>query len=320
MSKIDYSMDRAVIGGTGRRLRAPIQWFGGKGNMVAKLIRHVPPGGRPYCEPFMGAASLFFAREPAPVEVLNDMDGDLVNLFRCLQDPKTFPHLKHRIRYTLYARAEFGRALEMLKDRAVTDPVLRAWAFFVAKNQSVSGISQSIGNWSRAFMSNGGCADTTNKWMMRLSMLDDWHLRLLRGQIDNRDAIEVIRYWDNPDAVFYVDPPYHPHTRKWKRAYAIESDWDFHNKLVGALLECRGAVVISGYDHQAYKPLTNSGWKVAQYKTGCYAAIRSRGSGLQGKGSVLRKSPRVEVVWSNPRAVEMLRHASNLTTDKTRRS
>ena len=49
------------------RLHAPIRWFGGKGRMIAKLMRHVPLGGRPYCEPYMGAASLLFARPPAPV-------------------------------------------------------------------------------------------------------------------------------------------------------------------------------------------------------------------------------------------------------------
>jgi DNA adenine methylase len=151
-------------------------------------------------------------------------------------------------------------------------------------------------------------------------MLDDWHLRLLRAQIDNRDAIEVIRYWDNPEAVFYVDPPYHPETRAKKCAYAVEPDGSHHEKLVDALLGCRGAIVLSGYDHPVYRPLTKAGWKVARYKTACHAAARCRGSGLQGKGAALRKVPRVEVIWSNPRAVEMLRQASKLTTDKTRRS
>lgn len=69
---------------TKERLRAPVQWFGGKGNMLAKLMPLVPEGGRPYCEPYMGAASLFFARDPAPVEVLNDLDQDLVESPRVL--------------------------------------------------------------------------------------------------------------------------------------------------------------------------------------------------------------------------------------------
>jgi DNA adenine methylase len=279
--------------------------------MIAKLMRHVPKGGRPYCEPYMGAASLFFARDPAPVEVLNDLDGDLVNLFRCLQDKATFEELRHRIRYTLYARAEFGRALEILKDESVTDPVQRAWAFFVAQNQSVSAAPRAIGNWSRTFVSAGGCADNTNKWLMRLSMLDEWHIRLLRAQIDNRDALEVIRYWDTPEAVFYVDPPYHHDTRKNKNVYAVEQSHDHHAQLVETLLACKGAVVLSGYDHPVYAPLKEAGWTVTRYETACYAAGRIRSSGLHGVGAAIAKAPRVEVVWSNPRAIEMLRSDAN---------
>jgi len=289
------------------RIRAPIQWFGGKGNMIAKLMRHVPQGGRPYCEPYMGAASLFFTRKPAPVEVLNDLDGNLVNLFRCLQDKTTFGKLKHRIQYTLYARSEFGRAIQIMNDESVTDPVERAWAFFVAYNQGFSGCNpKGLGNWSRAFVSSGGCADTTNRWIMRMSMLDDWHLRLLRAQIDNRDALEVIRYWDNQNAVFYVDPPYHHDTRKKKNIYAVEPDHDHHARLVKTLLSCNGAVVLSGYDHPVYAPLAEAGWSVTHYETSCHAAGRTRGSGMQGKGSANAKVPRVEVVWANPQAVRMI--------------
>jgi DNA adenine methylase len=275
--------------------------------MIAKLMQHVPLGGRPYCEPYMGAASLFFARPPAPVEVLNDLDGDLVNLFRCLQDKEKFPELKHRLLYTLYSRAEFERALEILNDSSVADPVLRAWAFFVALNQSFGGKKpSSIGDWRRTFTTSRNCAKTTNEWMMRLSMLDDWHLRLLRAQIDCCDALEVIRYWDNPEAVFYVDPPYHPDTRADQDAYSVEADHEHHVRLVEMLLQCKGAVVLSGYDHPVYAPLTEAGWTVTRYETACHVAVRTRASNLRGEGAARALVPRTEVVWANPRAVELI--------------
>jgi DNA adenine methylase len=290
-----------------KRMRAPFVWFGGKGRMLAKLMRHVPKGGRPYCEPYMGAASLFFAREPAPVEVLNDIDGDLVNLFRCLQDKATFEELKHRIRYTLYARSEFGRALDILKDESVTDPVQRAWAFFVALNQGFGGKKPTgIGNWGRSFAPAGGCAHGNSRWMMRLSMLDDWHLRLLRAQIDSRDALEVIRYWDAPDAVFYVDPPYHHGVRIEKNAFAVEPSHNHHMRLVETLLACEGAVVLSCYDHPVYSPLEEAGWTATRYQTVCHAAGKVRGSKLQGAGTAYLHAPRTEVVWANPKAVEAM--------------
>jgi DNA adenine methylase len=239
--------------------------------------------------------------------VLNDLDGDLVNLFRCLQDKASFEELKHRIRYTLYASSEFGRAIEILNDESVTDPVQRAWAFFVAKNQGMSGKAETIGNWGRVFVSGGGCAKNTNRWMMRLSMLDDWHLRLLRVQIDSRDALEVIRYWDTPDAVFYVDPPYHQDTRKDRKVYASEPSHDHHVRLVETLLACKGSVVLSGYDHPVYTPLVDAGWSATRYETVCHAACRARGSGLQGAGSAHLNVPRTEVVWANPKAVEAMK-------------
>jgi DNA adenine methylase len=273
--------------------------------MVAKLLPLVPQGGRPYCEPYCGGASLFFAREPAPVEVLNDLDERVVNLFRCLQDREKFEELRHRIMYTPYAMAEFKRAIERIENGAADD-VDKAWATFVLLNQGMNGMyATTPGNWSRTFIHRGGVADATNKWLMRLSMLHAFHLRLMMVQIDCRDAIDVIRYWDNPDAVFYVDPPYHPDTRVTRSIYAIEPGHDHHERLVQTLLECKGAVVLSCYDHPVYMPLIEAGWERHEFKTACYAAGRVRGSGLRGKGSAMKKVPRVEVVLRNPKAAEM---------------
>jgi len=285
------------------KLRSPVRWFGGKGQMLAKLLPIVPQGGKPYCEPYCGGASLFFARDPAPVEVLNDLNGDLVNLFRCFQDREMFEDLRHRLMWTPYARAEFIRALE-IRDSNETDPVLRAWAFFVVQNQGMSGMAKTAGNWSRVFYSSAGVADNVNKWFMRLSMLDAWRWRLMHAQIDNRDALEVIRYWDSVDTVFYIDPPYHHDTRKTTDAYTHECEHEHHVQLVNVMLECKGAVVLSGYAHDVYKPLEDAGWERIDFEIACHAAGRTRNSGLQGKGAALKKVKRVECVWRNPAAMK----------------
>jgi DNA adenine methylase len=278
--------------------------------MLANLLRHVPPGGRPYCEPYMGGASLLFARDPAPVEVLNDLDGDLVHFFRCLQDPATFPELRHRLTHTLYAHAEFVRAIDILKRNEVANQVERAWAFFVRQNSAFSGIpNPSPGGWSHTFVARGGRAMTTKRWMGRLATLDDWHQRLMRVQIEQRDALEVIKYWDTKDTVFYIDPPYHLDARASKDVYTHEVPGEHHTALVDVVLRCKGAVVLSGYDHPVYGPLRAAGWHVACYPTSCYAAVRTRESGLQRQGAVKARATRTEVVWSNPRAVELLRGA-----------
>jgi len=288
------------------RLRAPFQYYGGKGLMVARLTPLVPSGGKPYCEPFCGGASLFFSRELAPVEVLNDLDRDVVNVFRCLQNKDTFEELRHRLMWTPYARAEFERAIETLKEPSA-DSVTRAWAFMVAQNQGFGGHADTVGNWGRAFVPDAGTAGTANRWLMRLSMLDAWRWRLMRVQIDCRDALEVIRYWDNHDAVFYCDPPYVQETRAkgWVNVYAHEMSEEQHRALVETLLSVSGAVVLSGYEHPVYWPLENAGWERAEFKTSCHAAARTRVSGILGKGAATADVPRTEIVWRNKRAVEL---------------
>lgn len=287
------------------RLRAHVQWFGGKGRMLAKLMPLVPEGGQPYCEPYMGAASLFFARDPAPVEVLNDLDQDLVNLFRCLQHKDSFEELRHRLMWTPYARAEFARALDVLADPAAP-AIDRAWAKFVAHNQGFSGMAVGGGDWGRVFVSSAGMGSRNNSWLMRLSMLDAWRWRLMRAQIDSRDALEVIRYWDAPEAVFYIDPPYHHDTRKEVAVYAVEPDHDHHARLVETLLSLKGRAVLSGYAHPVYAPLEDAGWQRIDFETSCHAAVRVRGSGLQGKGAAKAKVKRVESVWINPAALAVI--------------
>lgn len=286
-------------------VKAPISYYGGKGMMRAKLLHLIPLGGKPYCEPFSGAGWIFFARQPAPVEVLNDLDGRIVNLFRVLQSPDTFEELKHRLTFTPYALAEFAKALEIMNDESAL-PVLRAWATFVAFNQAYSGSPQTRGNWSRTFVSRRGMASNVSKWLSRLNQLEAIHKRLMRVQIDQRDAIDVIEYWDNQDAVFYCDPPYHHETRANDKlsAYQHEQDHAFHERLVATLMKCQGAVVLSGYNHDVYAPLTNAGWDRIEFIVSCDAAVRGRNSGLQGAGAATGKVPRTEVVWRNPIAVE----------------
>jgi DNA adenine methylase len=175
----------------------------------------------------------------------------------------------------------------------------------VKYNQGNGGMdAKSIGNWGRVFVSACGMAETTNKWIMRLSMLDAWRWRLMRVQIDNRDALEVIKYWDSPETVFYIDPPYHLDTRTCK-AYLVEPEHDHHERLVETLLACQGAIVLSGYAHPVYKPLEDAGWERVDFATACHAAVRNRHSGLQGVGSAKSKVPRIETVWRNPLATRL---------------
>lgn len=84
-------------------LKSPIGYYGGKWKLIPHLVKLVPYG-RVYCEPFCGAATLFFARKPSPVEVLNDINDEIISLFRVLQDPDKFALFYHKVVLTPYSR------------------------------------------------------------------------------------------------------------------------------------------------------------------------------------------------------------------------
>jgi len=277
--------------GTGHADRAPVLWFGGKGKLARKIVPLLPRG-RVYVEPFMGAASVFFhLPRPRPVEVLNDIDGELVNLFRVLQCPDTFRSFCHRVTWTPYARAEFIRALQSPMD---ADPVTRAWAFFVRQNQGFGGKANTPGDWGRVFTVSGGMAEQTAKWRARLAMLPRWHDRLTRVQLDSRDALDVIAYWDTPDTVFYIDPPYVHDTRAGNiGVYAAEMSDANHAALVDAIRDAKGQCVVSGYAHPIYEPLETGPWRRVDFETTSHAAGRVRGSSIKD-GNAPR---RVETLW-----------------------
>jgi DNA adenine methylase len=128
----------------------------------------------------------------------------------------------------------------------------------------------------------------------------------MRVQIDCIDALECIRYWDTPDAVLYVDPPYVPDTWASHGVYAHEPDAAHHEELVGVLLSVQGAVVLSGYRSELYEPLEAAGWERMDRRTAAHSAGRGRSAPhLRGAGAATAAVPRTESVWRNPKAVEL---------------
>jgi DNA adenine methylase len=176
-------------------------------------------------------------------------------------------------------------------------PIRRAWAFFTKQNQGFGGMATGEGSWGRAFTSARGLASVASSWRGKIANLEHWHDRLSRVQLDNRDAMDVIKYWDSPDTVFYVDPPYMPDTRISQGIYDCEVNAEYHGKLLELLLSLKGSVALSGYDHPAYEILVKNKWTVHKVETTCFAAGRVRGSKMQGKGAGLKHAKRTEMLW-----------------------
>lgn len=281
------------------KLPGLVCWYGGKGR-IAERIMPLIPHTRVYVEPYGGAASILMRRKVAEVEVYNDLRSELVNLMRVLQDRKQCKELYRRLKYTPYSLDEFRRALACES----ADPVDRAWSFFVRQNQGFSGKADTEGDWGRALVATGRMATTCNRFIGRVRRLRAQADRVRQVQIENRDALDVIRFWDSDDTTFYLDPPYTAGSRAKGAAdvYDHECDDGHHAALLALLPTLTGCVVLSGYRSPEYDAL---GWDRTDFATVCHAAGRVRGSTLRGAGSATAHAARIESVWRNSRAVEL---------------
>lgn len=276
-------------------LPTPVSWFGGKTHLRDFILPHIEDTSTVYVEPFCGSANIFFAKTPHPVEVLNDLNGDIVNFFRVLQNRRLFRTIAHRIRWTPYAVEEFIAAITLLASPPPKETSLdRAWAFFVRGGMGFSGMGDSRGNWGRSFKASGDINMVCARWQSRISYLEAWRDRLRGAQIDCLPALDVLAYWDSKDTVFYLDPPYVEETRASLNIYSHEMTNSDHGRLVRAILDAKGRIVLSGYASSQYASLESNGW-IRLDKTIASPMAWDRGEdGAEGT-----RGERTEVLWVN---------------------
>jgi DNA adenine methylase len=228
----------------GRKLIA-FGWYGGKFSHLDWLLPHLPPCHH-YCEPFAGSAAILLNRKPAPVETYNDLDGEVVNFFRVLRSDKD--RLVQAIGLTPFSREEFASACTIDSD---LDPLERARRFYVRARQVRTGLAQtaSLGRWANCKdTSRSGMSGVISRWLGGIEVLPLIAERLLRVQIENRPAIDVIKLYDSARTLFYCDPPYVHDTRGDDKAYGYEMSDKDHRELAELLASVRGMVAISNYD------------------------------------------------------------------------
>ena len=230
-----------------RRKRAiAFGWYGGKFSHLNWLSPLLPECHH-YCEPFGGSAAVLINRSPSPVETYNDMDGDVVNFFRVLRDEQD--ELIRKIALTPFSREEFFRAVEKNGARPVSD-LERARLFYIRARQARTGLAQtaSLGRWANCKnTSRAGMSGVVSRWLGGVEDLPRIAMRLLRVQIENRPAIEVIRLYDNERTLFYCDPPYPHGARGDSKAYGYEMSDEQHRELAALLNSSQGRVAVSGY-------------------------------------------------------------------------
>lgn len=273
-----------------QKVKSPITWVGGKYHKTDWLLSLMPPH-RTYVELFGGAAHLLFAKPPSPVEVYNDLNGDIVNLFRVMRDPDKFERFHRLVGLTPHSREEHDYACRHFRDVSLSD-VERAALFLVAMHQSINGIVGSA--WSRTtWESRRGMALKTSAWLGLVEGLPEVAERLLRVEIENRDFEDVIRAFDTEETLFYCDPSYLPGTRVASDAYQHEMSVDDHERMLGVLAEVKGKVMLSGYPNELYDSYLK-GWNIVDFPISCRSTVGT--SADRGSHS---KASRIERVWMN---------------------
>jgi DNA adenine methylase len=228
-----------------RRNRIVFGWYGGKFNHLEWLLPLLPKAHH-YCEPFGGSAAVLLNREPSPVETYNDIDGDAVNFFKVLRD--TPEELTRLIALTPFSREEFYHAVVGKKHHV--GALERARWFYVRARQARTGLAQTatLGRWANCRnTTRAGMSGVVSRWLGGVGALPDIAERLLRVQIENRPAIDLIRLYDDVGTLFYCDPPYVHESRGDSKAYGFEMDEEQHVTLAAALKQTKGKVAISGY-------------------------------------------------------------------------
>lgn len=242
-------------------MKTPITYYGGK-QKLASTITKLIPGHKLYCEPFIGGAAIFFAKEPSAVEVINDVNSELINFYRVVQDD--FIALEKYIRITLHSRRSFNDASVIYKHPHLFSTIERAWAVWCLAAQGFAGIMD--GSWGYDVAKNTTTKKITNK---RTSFTEEYAIRLQNVQIECTDALRIINSRDNKDAFFYCDPPYFNSDCGHYDGYSLQ---DFEN-LLKMLSGIKGKFLLSSYPSPILKQYTKSqGWHQVEIKSGVSVA------------------------------------------------
>lgn len=252
-----------------------LKWPGAKWSIAQEIVS-LMPNHKIYLEPYFGSGAVFFNKKTCNTEILNDLDNEVYNLFKCIRD---FPEeMAQLVFYTPYSRKEYKESY----DRFGTD-IEKARQFLVRSNMARAGMQYYSSSWRHAGPSLGGKSyqRVVGDWNKLPESIIRASRRLKDAEIESIDALELIKKYNHKDCLIYADPPYLLSTRK-QRYYNVEmTEEKEHMALLEVLKNHNGPVILSGYDSKLYKDML-SDWDFIEIE--CKAE--------QGK-------KRAEVIWTN---------------------
>lgn len=266
--------------GTVRRVKPPVTYFGGKTRLAPK-IASLFPAHRHYVEPYCGSLAILLAKDPAPHETVNDLDGALMTFWRVLRERPD--ELEWVCALTPHSRAEHAASYELGPGLSDIELARRVW---IQLTQGRAGTRRQTG-WRHYVKPAGNTSmpDYLNGYVGRILPAAE---RLRQVSLESMPALDLIaKYGVNPEVLLYVDPPYlgTTRTRSWDGYINELRGAPGHRDLAAALHAARAAVVLSGYASDLYDLDLYPVW---------HRTTLVSGTG-QGDGW----SNRTEVLWSN---------------------
>lgn len=285
--------------------RPVLRYHGGKFRLAPELLKLFPPH-RVYTEAYGGGASVLLLKSRCYSEIYNDLDGEVVNVFRVLQNPRTARCLERLLRLTPFAREEFllsykhSRSPLQRARRTIirsfmgwgSDSISRTKATRAGFNTRISSTMSTGFRWN----SNRSGTTAASDWQHYPDCLASFCERLQGVTIEQRDARDILRKMDRSDTLHYVDPPYPMHVRKLGNGSTLEHRYRFemtdrdHCNLATVLHSLKGMVIISSYPGPLYERLYKT-WKKVSWTGGQFCS--------QNSGD----KTRTECVWLNPACV-----------------
>ena len=246
-------------------MKAVLKYPGSKWGL-AKWIIHFFPEHHSYLESFFGSGAVLFNKPRSHIETINDLDGNVVNLFEWIKkDPE---QLAHKIYYTPYARQVYEDAFSIVPENSLE----KAVNFYIRLNMGHGfrttgekvGWKNDIQGRERSYASQDWC-HLPEKILQAAE-------RLRGVQIENRPAIELIQRFNFKNVLIYCDPPYLLETRHGKQ-YQCEMENRDHEELLDVLLTHKGKILLSGYDNALYYDRLH---KWHKEETTCYSQVCSK--------------------------------------------
>jgi DNA adenine methylase len=261
-------------------LKTPISYYGGKQTMLP-IIMPLIPKHETYTEVFAGGLALFWAKQPAIIDVVNDKNKELINFYETLKSH--FEPLKAMIDTSLHSREQHRKAYEVYTNPQYYSQVRRAWAVWLLSSQTfLSKLGKSWGYSVKAKYSNK-CTIKIKNCINRLS--EAYKERLQNTTIECNDALKILKSYDRPFTFHYVDPPYINCDQGHYAGYTEKH----YKDLLDTLATLEGKFLLSSYPNTLLSEYAeNNKWNVKTFE------MMKASSNCAGK-----KSKRIEVLAGN---------------------